>query len=107
MKKPIIFAGVLLLFVAGFVAFFANRSMSAKKSLIMRNIEALAEKELGQEGTPGTCGMGVRFANGDWFAYCNICKEDALALYEAYNYGDSRILSVNWCCESCSSAWYC
>ncbi len=47
MKKLIIFAGAMLLLAAGTVGFFANRPMSAQEALILRNVEAIAQGEVG------------------------------------------------------------
>ena len=53
---------------------------------------------------PGTCGWGQKTHTGPFgpegARCCGISKSFALYLYEQ-NAGS------NWCCDSCSTTWYC
>jgi len=47
----------------------------------------------------GTCGFGKKFSGGGEVSGCNLDK--ASAQWFADYYGG------NWCCDSCSTTWYC
>ena len=49
MKKLKFFAGALLLLVTGSVIFLANKPMTAREALILRNVEALAGFEFNNQ----------------------------------------------------------
>ncbi len=105
MKKLIIFAGAMLLLAAGTVTFFVSRPISAEKSLLMRNVEAIANNE--GENLFGTCGWGFKREYYNEFGQlvvegefgCGMPKDEAIREATAHQ--------GNWCCESCGSTWYC
>lgn len=70
-----------------------------RNDLMLANIEALANNESGWDFDSGTCGWAGFNINGDPIKVCNIAKHHVDNLYS--NYGGQ------WCCDSCSSTWYC
>lgn len=101
MRKVKFLVASLLFCAMSYVGYttYEKMSMTEAEKLMLANVEALTSGESG--GGTGSCGS-YGWTGDSYFIVCNVSKEEALENFNWWNTSDK-----GWCCESCSSTWYC
>ena len=121
MKKLMIFCvAISFIAISGAMVLKSTYEKRWNDPFLIENVEALAQdlcpvcgkynpsnpcEDCGSEtgdgggGGGGSCGWGVKFSALQTGCSCGITQSKAKSLYLQYG--------GNWCCNSCSSTWYC
>ena len=100
MKKLLKIMGVVAVCATFAVVAYNQVNAKPENPILAKNIEALTYSENGN-GSSGSCGS-YGWTGDSYAIVCNVTKERAL---ENFNWWSTPY--KGWCCESCSTTWYC